>query len=318
MPFVSPPGPIGPNHLYSVAALTDETGSLVERYGYGPYGDSVVYDASGAVIAESTVGNPYRFTGRRLDGETGLSYFRARYFDHEMGRFVGRDPLRYVDGKSMYRAWFVPRYLDPSGQAVDVEEYQDYVNLLKVVIGINDEHWAHSLFAPDAKCPIVVECVCCVDKETGLTDPYSGHAGWFERARKHITLCSNSQDAVEGIADILWHEFVHALDDCSGADITKCRERACTEIRASQKTCGDGKWRDLGYSDYKHCVQRYSRISTSEDPDCSIRDLAAAFDDCLLPEDAQGLPDFPVIDDEEDINVLVPPTQPIPPELLVP
>ena len=106
------------NHLYSVAALTDETGSLVERYGYGPYGDSVVYDASGAVIAESTVGNPYRFTGRRFDSETGLSYFRARYMDHEMGRFVGRDPFGYVDGQSSYRGWFVPFQLDPSGTKV--------------------------------------------------------------------------------------------------------------------------------------------------------------------------------------------------------
>ena len=69
------------NHLYSVAALADETGSLVERYGYGPYGDSVVYDASGTVIAESSVGNPYRFTGRRLASETGLSCFRMRYKD---------------------------------------------------------------------------------------------------------------------------------------------------------------------------------------------------------------------------------------------
>ena len=70
------------NHLYSVAALTDETGSLVVRYGYGPYGDSVVYDASGTVIAESAVGNPYRQlywqihipANRRLTYKGGLCY----------------------------------------------------------------------------------------------------------------------------------------------------------------------------------------------------------------------------------------------------
>ena len=103
------------NHLYSVAALTDDTGVVLERYGYGPYGDSVVYDASGSVIAESTVGNPYRFTGRRLDGETGLWYFRARYFDSELGRFIGRDPLGYVDGYSMYGGYFAVNGLDPHG-----------------------------------------------------------------------------------------------------------------------------------------------------------------------------------------------------------
>jgi len=60
--------------------------------------------------------NPYRFTGRRLDVETGLSYFRARYMSHEQGRFVGRDPLGYIDGRNLYRSYFVPFLLDPSGK----------------------------------------------------------------------------------------------------------------------------------------------------------------------------------------------------------
>ncbi|MDA3963818.1 MAG: hypothetical protein PF961_23765 [Planctomycetota bacterium] len=106
------------NHLYSVAALTKGDGSVVERYGYDAYGASVVTDASASnVLAGSAVGQPYRFTGRRFDGETGLSYFRARYMDHSMGRFVGRDPLGYVDGMSTYRAWFVPGAFDPSGMS---------------------------------------------------------------------------------------------------------------------------------------------------------------------------------------------------------
>ena len=149
------------NHLYSVAALTDDTGVVLERYGYGPYGDSVVYDASGSVIAESTVGNPYRFTGRRLDGETGLSYFRARYMDHEMGRFVGRDPLGYVDGMSTYTGYFVPNGVDPtgntvpSGVSVQVFENED-----------DPDHEAgdHSRIAITLGGTIAVEdCQCCSD-----------------------------------------------------------------------------------------------------------------------------------------------------------
>jgi len=105
------------NHLFSIAAITDDTGAVVERYGYDAYGDSVALDATGNEIAGnvSMVGNLYRFTGRRLDAETGLSYFRARYMDHELGRFVGRDSLGYYDGLSLYRAWFVSNMLDPTG-----------------------------------------------------------------------------------------------------------------------------------------------------------------------------------------------------------
>ncbi len=57
----------------------------------------------------------YGFTGRYLDGETGLWYFRARYFDSGLGRFVSRDPLGYVDGDSLYASYFAALGVDPSG-----------------------------------------------------------------------------------------------------------------------------------------------------------------------------------------------------------
>jgi RHS repeat-associated protein len=49
------------------------------------------------------VGNPFLFTGRRLDPETGLYYFRARYQDPELGRFLQRDPLGYGAGVNLYQ-----------------------------------------------------------------------------------------------------------------------------------------------------------------------------------------------------------------------
>ncbi|TVR43398.1 MAG: RHS repeat-associated core domain-containing protein [Planctomycetota bacterium] len=57
----------------------------------------------------------YGYTGRRYDSETDQWYFRARYFDSELGRFISRDPLGYVDGLSMYRGYYVPNGIDPSG-----------------------------------------------------------------------------------------------------------------------------------------------------------------------------------------------------------
>ena len=53
-------------------------------------------------VATSTVGNVYGFHGRPVDPETGLVYFRNRYYDPELGRFLTADPLGYVDGPSMY------------------------------------------------------------------------------------------------------------------------------------------------------------------------------------------------------------------------
>ena len=47
----------------------------------------------------SAIGNPYPFTGRQLDEETGLYFYRARYYDSVKGRFLQRDPGGYVDGR---------------------------------------------------------------------------------------------------------------------------------------------------------------------------------------------------------------------------
>ena len=113
------------NHLYSVAALTSAQGVVVERYAYGAYGQRVVLNADGSLKEGAAVQN-YGFTGRELDGETGLWYFRARYFDDGLGRFVGRDPLGYVDGLSMYRGYFVPLGLDPTGMLRCCERIEQF------------------------------------------------------------------------------------------------------------------------------------------------------------------------------------------------
>ena len=104
------------NHLYSVAALTDNSGNVVERYRYDAYGQRTVLAADGVTVrAASSYANQYGFTGRYLDKETGLWYFRARYYSGSLGRFVSRDPLRYINGTNLYRAYFVPNYFDPLG-----------------------------------------------------------------------------------------------------------------------------------------------------------------------------------------------------------
>ena len=50
----------------------------------------------------STVGNPYFFTGRRLEPETDLYYYRARYYEPYIGRFLQTDPIGYAGGLNLY------------------------------------------------------------------------------------------------------------------------------------------------------------------------------------------------------------------------
>jgi len=98
-----------------VAALTDSTGAVTERYRYDAYGKQTITSPTGTVLARSSVNWSRGFTGYIADRETGLCYARSRMYSPGLGRFVSRDPMVYVDGPSVYQAFFVPAGTDPFG-----------------------------------------------------------------------------------------------------------------------------------------------------------------------------------------------------------
>jgi len=81
--------------LGSVTELTTNTGSVAKAYAYDAYGN--ILESPG------TVNQPYTYTGRELDSETGLYYYRARYYDAETGRFLQKDPIGLRGGINIYR-----------------------------------------------------------------------------------------------------------------------------------------------------------------------------------------------------------------------
>ncbi len=90
------------DRLYSVVGLVDESGAVVESYNYSAYGVRNVYNAQGGIETNSLYSNPYGYTGRRFDEESGLWYYRNRMYSAELGRFLQRDPAGYVDGMNLY------------------------------------------------------------------------------------------------------------------------------------------------------------------------------------------------------------------------
>jgi len=68
----------------SVRAVTDATGHVVAEHDYLPFG---------AEPAGASDPAPQRFAGKERDGETGMSYFGARYYASQTGRFTTTDPM---------------------------------------------------------------------------------------------------------------------------------------------------------------------------------------------------------------------------------
>jgi len=72
--------------LGSVVAATDESGAVLWREAYQPFGERIDNEVS------SKDNTPF-YTGKPHDDDTGLSYFGARYYDPFVGRFLGTDPV---------------------------------------------------------------------------------------------------------------------------------------------------------------------------------------------------------------------------------
>jgi RHS repeat-associated protein len=83
-----------PDGSGSITSVTDGSGQLAASF---------VYDSFGKLTSSSgTMTNPFQYTAREFDSETGLYYYRARYYDPTTGRFLSEDPKRFDAGPNFY------------------------------------------------------------------------------------------------------------------------------------------------------------------------------------------------------------------------
>jgi len=102
---------------WNVMALTEVTGEVQERFAYQPYGESLELEADFTAYSGSPSKWTVRFTGRELDLVTGFQVNRKRYLHLQLGCWITRDPLGYIDGFNLFQ--YVSsnpiNYLDWSG-----------------------------------------------------------------------------------------------------------------------------------------------------------------------------------------------------------
>ena len=98
--------------LGSPVAVTNASGTVIERTDYEPYG-AIVGGAQ-----KQGVG----YAGHVMDAQTGLTYMQQRYYDSQAGRFLSVDPVSAssINGSNFNRYWYANNnpyaYADPDGR----------------------------------------------------------------------------------------------------------------------------------------------------------------------------------------------------------
>jgi len=94
------------NHVDSVKVVTDDTGKILSRTEYLPYGETFQQEGEIKFAA--------KYNGQALDEESDLYYYNARHYDPEIARFVTADSV--IDGATSVKGW--NRYMYVGGNPI--------------------------------------------------------------------------------------------------------------------------------------------------------------------------------------------------------
>jgi RHS repeat-associated protein len=113
------------DHLGSVRIVTDQSGNVVARHDYLPFGEEIPagYAGRGSQWG-STADVDTKFTNQIRDNETGMDYFNARYYGSALGRFTSPDPMNAGADPTDPQSWNGSAYVNPLA-LIDPKGMQD-------------------------------------------------------------------------------------------------------------------------------------------------------------------------------------------------
>jgi RHS repeat-associated protein len=220
----------GQDALSSITSLSSSAGVLANTYTFDSYGNLI--GSTGSLT------NPFQYTGRDNDLDTGLYYYRARYFDRKIGRFISEDPLGVRDHSNMYA--YVRNnpvnFVDPLGLYQTKGFDSDQKPLLDAAI-------AEALAKLREKCPNCAgadgpKIADAIERTTFVYKPKLKDCGetgplTFWRLRHEVALGPNAFHSICcSLASTVVHEVVHSMThfDNKAYDIEK-RCFGCEDTR---------------------------------------------------------------------------------------
>lgn len=148
--------------LGSITAITSSGRNVEQRYSY---------DLFGMPKPTTSFRNPYQFTSREWDPETGFYFYRARYYDSLVGKFIQKDPIGFEGGDVNLYGYVQNNpinYVDPSGFERDIK-IGGYL-FRKYTDDHSPEHW-HIFKDGKELGRFDVENSCSMDKKLKIQGP---------------------------------------------------------------------------------------------------------------------------------------------------
>jgi len=218
---------------YSIVALLEDDGDVLERYRYTPYGRRVVMDqhfvadanANGDPFDDESVYDQQRGSqGLPHDEESGFIENRYRILDPMMGIFLQRDPSGNPNGNNAYEYLrsSPSRYLDPSGLEVENDEGevegQNEIDRITEALGLITGDNGEPLILDMQRCASLIDCLDGLEIVV-YYDPENPTSGHYNSSEKKIYINSANIDMSEGewviyvkVWMLLLHELIHAVD----------------------------------------------------------------------------------------------------------
>lgn len=188
--------------LGSVTDLTNNSGDIIEKYKYDPFGKTTILDpAAGTVRNSSSINNYYMYTGRQIDEETGLYYYRNRYYDTGTGKFITADPIGYKGGLNLYTyCKNNPINLtDPSGTIVrlcDVEGWMPaFSHTFVEIYGLMGYVGSWGFYPRNYENKDVRDRVKNFEVVHGFVRRHDAWYTYFERGKKYKCKSKNNDDS---------------------------------------------------------------------------------------------------------------------------
>jgi RHS repeat-associated protein len=260
----------------NVAALVSaSSGTVTANYEYGPFGE--VIRATGPMAKV----NPFRFSTKYQDDETGLLYYGYRFYNPSTGRWLNRDqrderkweknvysfaenrPINSYDLLGLYSVASCQANVDKimNNPGASSRELRKVLAAIKAIPGCT---------------PLKPTCMCCTGNDN------KNWVGYVDGG--NLNICANNIKDTSLLLETLVHENIHVLQKCRKQDLNSCDGAVCSEIQAA---LNDGTCQRTSPNDVRSCV--INEAATSSENRCGSRENArqraeALYDQCNQSE----------------------------------